>query len=158
MDTTPSLVPAENTAEIQPQPRGRPFEPGQSGNPLGRPKGSRNKATLLAEALLDDEGELIVRKVIEKAVQGDPMALRICVDRLIPKRDRPVQFDMPADLDTFDGAKSASRYVVEACANGTLSPREATKVMSVVSSHITNVANLDLNEQLRALERKTKNL
>ncbi|MGB6419402.1 MAG: DUF5681 domain-containing protein, partial [Pseudolabrys sp.] len=37
--------PAENTAQKQ---RGRPFEPGKSGNPKGRPKGSRNQATLLA--------------------------------------------------------------------------------------------------------------
>jgi hypothetical protein len=31
---------ADNTAKKQ---RGRPFEPGRSGNPAGRPKGSRNK-------------------------------------------------------------------------------------------------------------------
>ncbi|HET7447926.1 MAG TPA: DUF5681 domain-containing protein [Methyloceanibacter sp.] len=38
------LSPAEKTEEKQQI--GRPFEPGQSGNPAGRPKGSRNKATL----------------------------------------------------------------------------------------------------------------
>ena len=65
--------------------------------PLGRPKGSRNKTTLLAEALLDDQTELIISKVIEKALQGNSVALRICVDRLLPKRDRPVQFELPAD-------------------------------------------------------------
>ena len=38
------------------------FKPGQSGNPSGRPHGSRNKATLALEALLDGEGEAITRK------------------------------------------------------------------------------------------------
>jgi hypothetical protein len=37
--------------------QGSQFKPGQSGNPNGRPNGSRNKATLALEALLDDEGE-----------------------------------------------------------------------------------------------------
>ena len=32
------------------------FKPGKSGNPSGRPHGSRNKATLALEALLDGEG------------------------------------------------------------------------------------------------------
>jgi hypothetical protein len=32
------------------------FSPGQSGNPKGRPRGSRNRATPLAQELLGDEG------------------------------------------------------------------------------------------------------
>jgi Family of unknown function (DUF5681) len=43
---------ADNTAEIQ---RGRPFEKGVSGNPTGRPRGSRNATTLALEALLDGQ-------------------------------------------------------------------------------------------------------
>ena len=43
------------------------FQPGQSGNPKGRPRGSRNRATLLAQELLGDEGETIMRKAIELA-------------------------------------------------------------------------------------------
>jgi hypothetical protein len=46
------------------------FKPGQSGNPIGRPHGSRNKATLALEALLDDEGEAITRKARVIAQSG----------------------------------------------------------------------------------------
>jgi hypothetical protein len=70
--------PVENTAPIQ---RGRPFEPGQSGNPKGRPKGARNNATILAEALLDGEANAITRKLIETPLRGDTTALRLCLDR-----------------------------------------------------------------------------
>ena len=35
------------------------FEPGQSGNPFGRPRGSRNKASIIAEQLLEGEIEAI---------------------------------------------------------------------------------------------------
>ena len=58
----PSSNAAENTAGKQ---RGRPFEPGKSGNPNGRPKDARNRTTVLAEGLLDDEAEAITRKPIE---------------------------------------------------------------------------------------------
>src|SRR3984893_14514367 len=37
--------------------RGRPFEKGRSGNPGGRRRGSRNKATLAAAALLAGEAD-----------------------------------------------------------------------------------------------------
>src|SRR5262245_104266 len=76
--------------------RGRPFRPGQSGNPAGKPKGTRHRATMFAQQLLDGEAEAMVRKVIEKAKQGDMIALRLCLDRIVPpRRDRPVHFEIP---------------------------------------------------------------
>ena len=53
------------------RPRGRPFEKGRSGNPGGR-RGSRNKATLAAAALLAGESEALTRKAVEMALGGDP--------------------------------------------------------------------------------------
>ena len=50
--------------------RGRPFEKGRSGNPRGRRRGSRNKATLAAEALLAGESEALTRKAVEMALAG----------------------------------------------------------------------------------------
>jgi hypothetical protein len=63
-----SLGRAEDTAKKQ---RGRPFEPGTSGNPNGRPRGSRNKTTLAIEALFEGESEAITRKLLEMAKEGD---------------------------------------------------------------------------------------
>jgi hypothetical protein len=51
--------------------RGRPFAKGASGNPAGRPVGSRNKATLLALQLLEGETEALTRKAVEQALEGD---------------------------------------------------------------------------------------
>ena len=133
METMNRLRVAENTARKQQ--RGRPFEPGQSGNPKGRPRGSRNKATLAVEAFLDGEADIIMRKVVEKAVQGDAAALRLCLERLLPpRRDRPVAFDLPK-IESAADLVAASSSVVAACAEGTLSPDEATKVMNLIKLH-----------------------
>src|SRR5579859_5821986 len=82
-------------ADARSAPRGRPFPPGVSGNPKGRPKGSRNKATLIAQALRDSEAKALVRPLVERALKGDRPALRACVDRLLPRRrDRRVEFEL----------------------------------------------------------------
>ena len=101
---------AVNTAGKQ---RGRPFEPGKSGNPNGRPKGARNRTTALAEGLLDGEAEAITRKLIDKALEGDNAALRLCLERLLPpKRGRTVSFELPEQ--DRDRCRRASCLIVSA--------------------------------------------
>src|SRR5215469_17150646 len=97
-------------------PEGR-FKPGQCGNPAGRPPGTRNKATETAELLLEGEAEALTRKAVEKAPAGDPMALRLCLDRLIPpRRGRKVQLaNVPpvgsvAELGSDYGGDHHGRY------------------------------------------------
>jgi hypothetical protein len=71
------------------------FAAGQSGNPAGRPKGARNRATLLAEALREGEAEILVRRFVELALAGDRTALRFCVTRLVPRlRGRLIELDL----------------------------------------------------------------
>lgn len=60
------------------------FAKGKSGNPAGRPKGSMNRTKILAEALLGDNAQKIVKKVIEQALDGDVACMKMCMDRIIP--------------------------------------------------------------------------
>jgi hypothetical protein len=113
---------AETTASKQ---RGRPFPKGRSGNPRGRPLGARNAATVVAEQLLDGEAEALTRKVIEAAKGGDMVALRICLDRILPpRRERPVRFKLP-ELGSAADASKAMAAITTAAANGELTPYEA---------------------------------
>src|SRR5262249_3899919 len=71
------------------------FVKGQSGNPAGRPRGARNKATIMLENMLHGDAEAIIGKAVELAKVGDPVALRICMDRLAPRRANTGDFEPP---------------------------------------------------------------
>lgn len=60
------------------------FQSGQSGNPNGRPKGIVDKRVKLRQ-LLEPHAERLIEKVVELALAGDISALKICIDRLIPR-------------------------------------------------------------------------
>jgi len=76
--------------------QGGRFQKGQSGNPKGKPKGARNRTTLIAQTLLDGQAEALVGKVVQLALDGDLTCLRICLERLVPpKKDAPIEIDLP---------------------------------------------------------------
>src|SRR3954447_8683346 len=88
------------------------FQKGQSGNPLGKPKGARHRVTVAAETLLEGEAEAITRKAIELAKGGDGPALRLCMDRILPaRRDRPIFFNLPPLTKAADAVEANAALV-----------------------------------------------
>lgn len=144
---------ADKTGEKQ---RGKPFQKGQSGNPLGRPKGSRNATTLALETLLDGQATALTQKAIDLALAGDMTALRICLDRIFPPRkDRPVTFEIPAIASPGDAAKVTSA-ILAAVASGDLTPTDAGEISKLVDSYVKAFETAELVERLERLERMTQ--
>src|SRR5216683_375924 len=107
--------------------RGR-FVPGQSGNPAGKTPGTRNRATLLRAALDSDEGPAMARIVIDKAVGGDVVTARFCLDRLEPRpRGRAIAIELPEGAKASD-LVAAYDATVEAMMGGEITPDEAVQV------------------------------
>ena len=50
----------------------------------GRPRGSRNKATIAIENLLQGQAEALTQTAVTKALEGDSVALRLCMERIAP--------------------------------------------------------------------------
>jgi hypothetical protein len=68
---------ADNFLQKQQKQPGRPFEKGRSGNPAGRPRGSRNRSTLAAQLMLQGEAEALTRKAVELALGGRPRGVGV---------------------------------------------------------------------------------
>jgi len=141
------------TDDPKPKRKGRLFRPGQSGNPNGRKKGSRNKITQAIEALLDGEGEALTRKAIELGLKGDITALRLCLDRLAPpRRDRHVSFELPK-IENAKDAAGAITAMLEAVAAGDLTPSEASEVTKLLDTYVKVFEAVEIAERVERLEK-----
>jgi hypothetical protein len=131
---------------------GRRFRKGRSGNPTGRPVGARNKATLLAEAMMEGEAADVTRVLIEQARAGHPTAMKLYFERLVPpRRERPVPVALPAIKGPADIAP-AMGAIAAAVASGTLAPAEAGELTRMVEVLMRAFDRSDFDRRLRVLE------
>jgi Family of unknown function (DUF5681) len=127
---------------------------GTSGNPSGRPPGSRNKATLAMEALLEGEAEQLTRKAIEMALEGETFALRLCLERLLPARkDRPIELNLPP-VQSAKQISEAMGTVVAAVSEGQITPNEGRAVADMLAVQSEFVEAESLEERVSKLEQK----
>ncbi|MGU3661801.1 DUF5681 domain-containing protein [Methylobacterium fujisawaense] len=133
------------------------FEPGRSGNPSGRPRGARNRSTKALEEILDGESEALTRKAIEMALEGDTVALRMCMDRLMPvRKDRSITFALP-EIETPADLTKATRALMQGVADGEITPSEAAELSKLVDAHVKAISAADFAERLAALEQSAGN-
>jgi Family of unknown function (DUF5681) len=129
------------------------FKKGVSGNPSGRPSGSRNRVNLALEELLDGEADAIVRKAVEKAKEGDSIALRLCLERILPPRkERLINFALPPINAPADALKATSALIA-AVANGDVTPSEAAELSKLVDGFVKALESTELADRIAKLER-----
>jgi hypothetical protein len=128
-----------------------PFKPGQSGNPAGKPKGTKHKSTLIREALARHLPE-ILGKLIEQAKSGDTHAAKLLLERaLAPLKsvDAPVAVPGPGSgsVAALGGA------VVARMLEGNLTPNEATALLAALAAQSKLVETDELTRRVEALEK-----
>jgi hypothetical protein len=129
------------------------FKKGESGNPAGRLRGSRNKSIEAAELLLEGEAEALTRKAVELALEGDAAALRLCLDRIIPpRRGRPVRLDGVPPVRGAADLGDTMAAITTAAAGGAITPGEAAELARVVEIFVRAVETSDFERRLRQLE------
>jgi len=128
------------------------FMPGVSGNPAGRPKGSKDKKTLVALEF-EKEGSAVARVVIDKALEGDISAANLVLQRISPPlktRAEKVRFQ----LDPRAALTEQARQVLAAMALGEIDPDTAQVVINCISAFAGLRQVDELDQRLRALEGK----
>lgn len=132
------------------------FKPGVSGNPAGKPKGTRNKVTALVDALIEGEAEELAKVAIERAKAGDGPLLKALIERLSPpQRNRAVRIELPS-LDDIQGVAKALGSVSEAVADGTITPDEGHTMTGILEARRKSFETVEMNERLSKLEQSVE--
>lgn len=137
-----------------PQPNKPPkgWQPGQSGNPKGRPVGSRNKKNVIAEEF-EKDGSAVARVVMDAALQGDMQAANMVLQRLSPPlraRAEKVTFELTPDAPLHQQANQ----VLASVAEGAIDPETGKLLIDCIQSVAGIRAVDELEARLIALEEK----
>jgi len=127
------------------------FKPGESGNPDGRPKGSKDKRTQYRE-LFEPHADGLIEKVIEMALAGDTTCLKMCIDRLVsPFR----AINATVTLDDIEGTLTEKgEKIINAMGKGELSPSDASSMLTALAAQARILEIEELEKRVLKLEAK----
>ena len=130
------------------------WQPGQTGNPKGRPPG-QSEITRLRAALAGDVPDILAGLVMA-AKGGDVQAARLILERILPPIkaiEQAVELQLP-DGGTLTAKASA---VLSAVAMGELAPGQGAQLLAAISS-LARVTELDeMTARIEKLETANAN-
>ncbi len=125
------------------------WQPGQTGNPKGRPPG-QSEITRLRAALAGDVPEILAALVMA-AKGGDVQAARLILERVLP----PVKaVEQAVELKLPDGGTltAQGRAVLSAVAGGDLAPSQGAALLAAIGT-LARVTEIDeLESRVKQLE------
>ncbi len=136
--------------------RGRPFEPGnQIGR--GRPRGSRNKRTLIGKELLEEHGDALVRKTLVLALQGDTVLLRALLPYILSRpKDLPVATG-PLPMTTVDDLAKTFETVMDSIATGHLPLDQGQGIIHLLEVRRHLIQTEEFDARIKKLEQSLLN-
>ena len=131
--------------------RGRPFQPGRSGNPAGRKPGSGavGKLRQAIGASLPD----IIERLQVQALGGDVAAARLLLERTIAPL-KPMENTVPMTLPDGPAAEQGAA-IIRAIAAGDLAPGQGATLLQAVANLARVVDIAELQKRIEALESKS---
>ncbi|MFQ5482603.1 MAG: DUF5681 domain-containing protein [Nitrospinaceae bacterium] len=148
--------PSKKPANAAGKQRGRPFKKGASGNPAGKKPGTRHRATAIAEQLLDGQVEGLVKKVVEMALEGDTVALKLCLERIIPARkSRQVNIPLPEIRQPSD-VVAAMASVLAGVGEGQIDPDQGQALAGIIDGYRKILETAELEQRISNLEESAR--
>src|SRR4051812_39702607 len=88
-----------------------PFEKGKSGNPQGRPRGSRNQLNRAISDVLSSNPDLVAQKLKEAIAAGDPRMLMVIFKRY---SEPACEYDLPPVNNLSDLKEAYTQVLLDA--------------------------------------------
>ena len=124
------------------------FQAGQSGNPSGKPVGSKDKRTALRE-LLNPHAPALVEKAVQKALEGDTSALKLCLDRCIaPLRSTTGS----VTIESGGSLPERGQKTLDAIYTGEIDALTGSALLGALADQAKLVEMTEFEERLRKLE------
>ena len=127
------------------------YQPGQSGNPRGRPTPEK-KSAAIRKMILNSAPEF-VGMMIASAKAGDVnagRALLVCACPALKPIELPVTLPMDADAGIADQGRS----VISALAQGLIAPGQAAVILQALAGIAKLIELEEFERRLRSLEAK----
>ncbi|HQT88424.1 MAG TPA: DUF5681 domain-containing protein [Acidiphilium sp.] len=142
---------ADNSGRKQ---RGKPFKPGQSGNPAGRPAGSRNAALVALDQIAEGAAPALLDVLVKAGMAGDTQAARLVLERAWPiRKGRAITLDLPPVIDAA-GVRAAMARITKAAASAEITPDEAQALAALVEGQRRAIETQELEQRISAIETK----
>ena len=138
------------------KPRGKPFAKGVSGNPAGRPQGSRNRSTALRDLISDDQSEAILNTMIKAAMEGNLTAARYLLDRVAPaSHSQSIMIDLPP-IETVEAGAKAIDATLKAVGQGDITLDEAKEMIELIKDRIKLIETVGFEQRLLKVEQEIR--
>lgn len=133
------------------------FTKGVSPNPSGRPRGITDKRSEL-RSLLTPHAKDLVQKAIDMALGGDVNALRLCIERLIPRvKDEVINLDfIDLDLCEQNNLLLAGSSVLQAVASGVITPEHGKSIAAIIEAQRKTIESSNLHDRMAEIEHALK--
>jgi hypothetical protein len=133
------------------------FAKGRSGNVAGKPKGARNRASLLLDKMAQAEAAAVLRAVIDKAKCGDMMAAATILARLWPvQKSRSIKLNLPP-IATAADVTAALDVISAAIGCGQITPEEGSAIAGIVEQNRKAIETQQLEQRIASLEVRNAN-
>jgi hypothetical protein len=131
-----------------------PFQPGVSGNPAGRTKGTGNRQQVF-NALVEPHKEALFKTAVDLALNGNEAMLRLFLDRMLPAKptDEPIHIDIPSgDFNNTQTISHVGLESLKAVISGKITPEEAMRMSALIGVHYKMFEVIELMQEIRNLK------
>ena len=106
----------------------------------------------MAELLLAGQARALTQKAVSMALAGDTTALKLTIERIIPRRhERSLSFPLPS-ISEPKHASAAIATIMRGVGDGSLTPSEAKNLVALIEAALRGHELVDHEARLKRLE------